>query len=84
VPFNKGGHYIAPRTVLKVIAWGNFVCYSNKKMAFSNIMPVEDLGLPLGYKSTKASIREALKQVEDMRNKSRESDYDRKLVLKSL
>lgn len=40
IPYNKGGHFIAPRTVLKVIAWGDFVVYDKGKMAFSYIMPV--------------------------------------------
>jgi hypothetical protein len=61
VPYKSGGHYLAPRTVLKCIAWGDFVCYSNGKMAFTCILPVEDLGLPLGYKNTKESIKEAIK-----------------------
>ena len=61
VPFNKGGHYIAPRTVLKVIAWGDFIKYEKGKMAFSNILPVEDVGLPMGYKNSKESIKMAIK-----------------------
>ena len=40
IPYNRGGHYIAPRTVLKVIAWGDFVVYGKGKMSFTNIMPV--------------------------------------------
>jgi hypothetical protein len=33
-------------------------------MAFSCIMAVEDLGLPLGYKNTKESVKQAIKQQE--------------------
>lgn len=84
VPFNIGGHYLAPRTVLKIVAWGNFICYSQGKMAFSNILPVEDLGLPMGYKNTKESIKDSIKLEEEMRNRAKESDYNRRLVLKSL
>ena len=62
VPYNKGGHFIAPRTVLKVIAWGEFVVYDKGKMAFSHVMPVQDLGLPMGYKSSKESIKSAIKE----------------------
>jgi hypothetical protein len=47
---------------LKVIAWGDFVVYDKGKMAFSNIMPVQDLDLPQGYKSTKESIKNAIKE----------------------
>jgi hypothetical protein len=40
IPYNKGGHFIAPRTVLKVIGWGDFVIYDKGKISFSNLMPV--------------------------------------------
>lgn len=62
IPYKRNGHYIAPRTILKVIAWGDFVIYDKGKMAFTNILPVLDLGLPIGYKSTKESIRVAIKE----------------------
>ena len=65
VPYHRGGHYLAPRTVLKVIAWGDFMVYGNGKMAFSFVLPVEELGAPIGYKSTKESVRAALKQAEE-------------------
>ena len=60
VPFKEGGHYIAPRTVIKCICWGAFVQYSNGKIAFSHLLPVADLGLPLGYKSSKAAVQTAI------------------------
>ena len=84
VPFNKGGHFLAPRTVIKVIAWGNFICYSQGKMAFSYLLPVEELGLPIGYKNTKESVKEAMKLKETVKYKSKESHYDRRLVLKNI
>ena len=62
VPYNKGGHFIAPRTILKVIAWGDCVQYTKGKIAFSNVLPVEDLGLPIGYKNTKGPLKMALKE----------------------
>lgn len=40
VPFNKGGHFIAPRTVIKVIGWGDMIKYEKGKIAFSNVLPV--------------------------------------------
>ena len=46
IPYNKDGHFVAPRCVLKCICWGEFVCYGNGKMSFSNITPVADLGMP--------------------------------------
>ena len=49
VPYKQGGHFIAPRTVLKCICWGDFVVYGNGKMSFTNLMPVAELGLPQGY-----------------------------------
>ena len=56
IPFKEGGLYIAPGTVIKCICWGDFVCYGSGKMAFSNLMPVADLGLPLGYKASKSAV----------------------------
>ncbi|CAI2378288.1 unnamed protein product [Moneuplotes crassus] len=64
IPFKEGGLYMAPRTVLKVKAWGDFVIYDNGKMSFSYIVPVADLGIPRGYKSTRAAWRASI-QAED-------------------
>ena len=63
-PNREGGYYvfIAPRTILKVIAWGDCVQYPKGKIAFSNVLPVEDLGLPIGYKNTKGPLKMALKE----------------------
>ena len=60
VPYKAGGNFIAPRTVVKCVCWGDFVVYNNGKISFSNLMPVADLGLPRGYKANKDAIRRAL------------------------
>ena len=60
VPYKPGGNFIAPRTVIKCICWGDFVVYSNGKMSFTHLMPVAELGLPRGYKANKDAIRRAL------------------------
>ena len=76
VPYKRGGHFIAPRTVMKCICWGDFVVYSNGKMSFSNIMPVGDLGLPQGYKANKSAIRRALEDRDIMANQRMERAFD--------
>ena len=80
VPYKRGGHYIAPRTVVKCICWGDFVVYSNGKMSFSNIMAVGDLGLPQGYKANKAAIRRALEDQDVMRNQRMEQQFELNMV----
>ena len=76
VPYKRGGHFIAPRTVMKCICWGDFVVYSNGKMSFTNIMAVGDLGLPQGYKANKAAIRRALEDQDNMANERMERQFD--------
>jgi hypothetical protein len=44
--------FIAPRTILRVICWGDSIEYPKGKISFSFICPVEDIGLPKGYKHT--------------------------------
>ena len=66
-PFKKGGLFIAPRTILKVMCWGEKLVYPTGKLAFSYICPVEDMGLPKGYKSTKASKIEAVKAIDTLK-----------------
>eukprot|EP00347_Sterkiella_histriomuscorum_P016595 403352585 len=83
VPFNKGGHYIAPRTVLKLICWGDFIKYEKGKIAFTNILPVEDVGLPIGYKNSKESIKMALKQQEERKYRMKEGSWNKALVQKN-
>ena len=80
VPFHHGGHWLAPRTVLKCICWGDFVVYGNGKMAFSNLMPVGDLGLPMGYKASKSGIKKAIAESEHIFHEDRERAWDRGLV----
>ena len=60
VPYKAGGNFIAPRTVIKCICFGDFVIYSNGKMSFSNLICSAELGLPRGYKANKDAIRRAL------------------------
>ena len=66
IPFKEGGLYMAPRTVLKVKAWGDFVIYNNGKMSFTHILPVADLGIPRGYKSTRAAWRASIQTEGEM------------------
>ncbi|CDW85565.1 UNKNOWN [Stylonychia lemnae] len=82
VPFNKGGHYIAPRTILKVIAWGDQIKYTHGKIAFNHLLPVQDIGLPIGYKNSKESIKLALRHQEERKLKSKEYQYNNGLVRK--
>jgi len=37
-----------------VICWGDKIEYPNGKIAFSYICPIENLGMPRGYKVTNA------------------------------
>ena len=60
VPYKAGGNFIAPRTVIKCICFGDFVVYSNGKISFSNLIQVAELGLPRGYKANKDAIKRAL------------------------
>jgi len=59
IQFHKGGLFTAPRTIIKCICWGDHLKYG-AKMCFSNILPVADLGLPMGYK---ANPRECIAQM---------------------
>lgn len=49
-------------------------------MSFSNIIPVSDLGLPIGYKNTKDSIKFAMKEQEKRKERAQEGDWNRNLV----
>ena len=80
VPYKAGGNFIAPRTVIKCICWGDFVVYSNGKMSFSNLMMVADLGLPRGYKANKDAIKRALMEQEAWRHEQLEREYNLNLV----
>mmetsp|Transcript_1213 Transcript_1213/g.2989 ORF Transcript_1213/g.2989 Transcript_1213/m.2989 type:complete len:102 (-) Transcript_1213:32-337(-) len=53
----SGGSFLAPRTILKVRAWGDKIEYPNGKLAFSNIHPVRDMGMPQGYLTTNHARR---------------------------
>tara|TARA_B110000285_G_C14794145_1_gene454405 strand:+ start:142 stop:558 length:417 start_codon:yes stop_codon:yes gene_type:complete len=49
VAFNHGGNFLAPRTILKCICWGDRINYG-KKLCFSYILPVTEVGIPQGYR----------------------------------
>jgi len=51
IMFHPGGHFTAPRTVVKCICWGESIKYGGNKLCFSFILPVGELGLPIGYKA---------------------------------
>ena len=76
VPYNRGGNFIAPRTVLKCICWGDFVVYNNGKMSFSNIMPVGDLGLPQGYMANRNAVRRAVEGQGSLQEDLMERQFD--------
>lgn len=80
MPYKAGGNFIAPRTVIKCICWGDFVVYSNGKMSFSNLMMVAELGLPRGYKANKDAIKRALMEQESWRHEQLEREYNLNLV----
>ena len=54
---------------MKVKCWGNFVVYGNGKVSFTNIQPVRDVGLPQGYRSTKAGWKSQAKDAKEKRMK---------------
>jgi len=59
VPHTEHGLYMAPRTILVCICWGDSIQYSNGKIAFSYISPVKELPLHKGYLATKTARKEA-------------------------
>jgi len=79
-PFHKGGKFLAPRTILKMVCWGEFCVYDNGKMSFENVMPIEDLGLPVGYKYTRKDKDYAIKHADDGKLKRLEKEYKRNLA----
>mmetsp|Transcript_19155 Transcript_19155/g.32658 ORF Transcript_19155/g.32658 Transcript_19155/m.32658 type:complete len:122 (+) Transcript_19155:258-623(+) len=50
IAYKEGGNFLAPRSIIKVICWGEPLSYGNK-LCYPFILPVLDLGLPMGYKS---------------------------------
>ena len=80
MPYKPGGHFIAPRTVLKCIFWGSFVQYSSGKIAFSNMIPVGDLGLPIGYKASKAAILSGMDDRKKLKHENLERRWDKALI----
>lgn len=49
-------------------------------MSFSYLLPVSDAGLPIGYLTSKAAIREARARTETAGNGGLERNWDRNLV----
>ncbi len=49
-------------------------------MAFSNLMPVRDLGLPMSYKAFKSEIRRAIAENEKIHLQDKEQAWDRGLI----
>jgi hypothetical protein len=43
--------FTAPRTILKCVCWGEKIKYGENKLCFSFMLPVKDLGMPIGYKA---------------------------------
>ena len=62
IPHNKDGLYMARRTILVCICWGDYVEYGNGKIAFSYICPTKELPLDKGYLSTKTARRQIEEQ----------------------
>lgn len=58
----SGGSFLAPRTILKVRAWGDQIEYPNGKLAFTYLHPVRDMGMPLGYLTTQYLVRRAARR----------------------
>jgi hypothetical protein len=71
---------LAPRTVIKCICWGDFVCYSNGKMSFTNLLPVQDLGLPQGYKANKSIVNQILAEKDRVEHENKERRWNMNLI----
>ena len=80
IPFKKGGNFLAPRTVIKCICWGDFVVYGSGKMSFTNLLPVADLGLPKGYKANKDVVNQVLNEKDHVEHDNRERAWNYNLV----
>ena len=80
VVFHAGGHFTAPRTVLKCICWGSSISYGNK-LCYSFLLPVADLGLPIGYKvNARDCVQQALQDKERRQHQRLEQKHDINLV----
>ena len=78
--FNPGGNFTAPRTVLKCICWGDKIRYG-AKLSFSYLLPVSELGLPIGYKANaKECMDQAFLDMQQRRNAKLERKWDIGLV----
>lgn len=72
--FHPGGNFTAPRTVMKCICWGDMLKYGGK-LCFTNLLPVSELGLPIGYK---ANAKECMDQALLDQMKRRHAKMERK------
>jgi len=80
IPHNKDGLYMAPRTILVCICWGDYVEYGNGKIAFSYICPTKELPLDRGYIATKTARR----QIEDTKENNNAKPDGKSLLLKNV
>ena len=78
--FHNGGNFTAPRTILKCICFGENIRYGGK-LCFSFLVPVADLGLPIGYKAnSRECMEQALADIERRKHQKLEEKYDIGLV----
>jgi len=49
-------------------------------MSFEHLMPIEDIGLPIGYKYTRSDKKEAIKHSQDFKLKRREKEYSKNIL----
>jgi hypothetical protein len=82
IMYHHGGLYHAPRTILKCICWGADSPYRyGSKLCYSNILPVQDLGLPMGYKANpRDAIEQMLKDKSIRHHKKLEIAHDLGLI----
>lgn len=80
IQFHNGGLFHAPRSILKCVCWGDHIKYG-AKMCFSNILPVADLGLPMGYKANPRECISLMEADKERRHNERlEVNHDYGLV----
>jgi len=83
VPFNKGGLYTAPRTLIVCMCWGEFIEYGNGKIAFEKLCPIKEIGMQSGYLATKdarRNIESTMKEADLKKQKSFMSQMKTKVM----
>jgi len=60
-----GSNWIFPRTILKVLCWGDFIQYPRFKLCFEYIKPVEDMGFPIKYLSSNTFEQEYNEEIPE-------------------